>query len=416
MSRVGPTRSWPKCEREVGASSNWRRSSAPVEGAPRGRRRREARGGGGVIAKVTRGQRALGRGALLVRPWEVQRARGPPCGSAPRRRSGWRRACGRPSPNWRSWRRLWTSLPCCSARRSPAAPAGTCRSPPRPGRTASCRTQSGPRWRKEAMSRLGFEASGHQAACRWVAVRHGRSSAGNDHVHVVVDLVREDGKVASTGNDFKRLSALCADMERRYGLSAVEGRANKDGDARAHPGRGGEGTPHRTGRSGTGRARPGGARCGYRRRQRSRVRAVPPGRRAGGQAPLRPRRRASRGRLRGGRGALRRRGGGLLRWGEAGEGPLAPGPTGPLARRRGREPGGRRRVGWRSPGDGRARGPSGQPAPHLPLGRGLSSVGARRRSGKSTGRQPSGPRPGGEKRRKAWAKWCASWAPSPPRT
>ena len=269
---------------------------------------------------------------------------------------------------------------------------------------------------KEAMSRLGFEASGHQAACRWVAVRHGRSSAGNDHVHVVVDLVREDGKVAPTANDFRQLSRLCADMEGRYGLSCRRGAGQEDGDARAHPGRGGEGAPHRTGRNGTGRAGPGGAGCGYCRRQRSRVRAVAPGRRAGGQAPLRPRRRASRGRLRGGRGALRRRGGGLLRWGEAGQGPLAPGPTGPLARRRGREPGGRRRVGWRSPGDRRARGPSGRPAPHLPLGRGVESVGASRRSGKSTGCQPSGPRPGGEKRPKAWAKWCASWVPSPPRT
>ena len=80
---------------------------------------------------------------------------------------------------------------------------------------------------KEAMSRLGFEASGHQAACRWVAVRHGRSSAGNDHVHVVVDLVREDGKVARTANDFTPAFALCADMEGRYGLSVVEGRAQK---------------------------------------------------------------------------------------------------------------------------------------------------------------------------------------------
>ena len=52
---------------------------------------------------------------------------------------------------------------------------------------------------KEAMSRLGFEACGQRAACRWVAVRHGRSSAGNDHLHVVVNLVREDGKVASHG-------------------------------------------------------------------------------------------------------------------------------------------------------------------------------------------------------------------------
>jgi Relaxase/Mobilisation nuclease domain len=80
---------------------------------------------------------------------------------------------------------------------------------------------------QEAMSRLGFEGSRHQAGCRWVAVRHGRSGAGNDHIHVVVGLVREDGKRARTANDFRQLSRLCADMEGRYGLSAVEGRAKK---------------------------------------------------------------------------------------------------------------------------------------------------------------------------------------------
>src|SRR5271156_3871244 len=68
MCRVGSTRSWPKCEREVGALSNWQRSSAPVEGAPLGRRRREARGGGGVIAKVTRGQRPSGAVRYLFGP------------------------------------------------------------------------------------------------------------------------------------------------------------------------------------------------------------------------------------------------------------------------------------------------------------------------------------------------------------
>ncbi len=78
-----------------------------------------------------------------------------------------------------------------------------------------------------AMDRLGFEASGHRAGCRWVAVRHGRSGAGNDHVHVVVDLVREDGRAARTANDFRQLSRLCAEVERRFGLSAVEGRALK---------------------------------------------------------------------------------------------------------------------------------------------------------------------------------------------
>ena len=80
---------------------------------------------------------------------------------------------------------------------------------------------------REAVRQLDFEAGDGRAPCRWVAVRHGRSEAGNDHLHLVVNLVREDGRVASTRNDFKRLSALCIDMERRYGLSAVEGRAKK---------------------------------------------------------------------------------------------------------------------------------------------------------------------------------------------
>ena len=80
---------------------------------------------------------------------------------------------------------------------------------------------------REAMRRLGFDAGDGQPPCRWVAVRHGRSEAGNDHMHLVVYLLREDGTVASTSNDFKRLSALCTDMERRYGLGVVEGRAKK---------------------------------------------------------------------------------------------------------------------------------------------------------------------------------------------
>ncbi|MDQ2760156.1 MAG: hypothetical protein M3Y17_06905 [Actinomycetota bacterium] len=43
-----------------------------------------------------------------------------------------------------------------------------------------------------------------KAACRWVALRHGISNAGNDHLHVVVPLVREDGTKASTWNDRPR--------------------------------------------------------------------------------------------------------------------------------------------------------------------------------------------------------------------
>ena len=117
--------------------------------------------------------------------------------------------------------------PCCSARRSRAAPAGTCRCRPRPGRTGSLSDAEWAEVAEEAMSRLGFEASGHQAACRWVAVRHGRSSAGNDHVHVVVNLVREDGRVARTANDFRQLSRLCADMEAATGSVPSRGGPTK---------------------------------------------------------------------------------------------------------------------------------------------------------------------------------------------
>jgi hypothetical protein len=74
---------------------------------------------------------------------------------------------------------------------------------------------------REAVRELGFDGGDGQVPCRWVAVRHGRSGAGNDRVHLVVNLVREDGKVASTDNDFKRLSAFCAAKERRYRLMLV---------------------------------------------------------------------------------------------------------------------------------------------------------------------------------------------------
>ena len=48
------------------------------------------------------------------------------------------------------------------------------------------------------------DAEGTKAPCRWVAVRHGVSTNGNDHIHIVVNLVREDGTKASVHNDFKR--------------------------------------------------------------------------------------------------------------------------------------------------------------------------------------------------------------------
>ena len=66
---------------------------------------------------------------------------------------------------------------------------------------------------------MGFDdAEGAKAPCRWVAVRHGVSTNGNDHIHLVVNLVREDGTKASVHNDFKRAQAAARALEVKHGL------------------------------------------------------------------------------------------------------------------------------------------------------------------------------------------------------
>lgn len=73
---------------------------------------------------------------------------------------------------------------------------------------------------------MGFddEASG-KAPTRWVAVRHGLSGGGNDHIHIAVNLVREDGTRASTHLDFRRAQKVTRALEVAYGLEPLEGAA-----------------------------------------------------------------------------------------------------------------------------------------------------------------------------------------------
>lgn len=71
---------------------------------------------------------------------------------------------------------------------------------------------------------LGFSGAGGKAPCRWVAVRHGPSRDGNDHVHIAVSLIREDGTQASTWNDYRKAGQVCDDLEDRFGLEHVSGR------------------------------------------------------------------------------------------------------------------------------------------------------------------------------------------------
>ena len=55
-------------------------------------------------------------------------------------------------------------------------------------------------WAKIAsdfMDEMGFTGKDGKAACRWVAVHHGASKAGGDHIHIMANIVREDGTVAA---------------------------------------------------------------------------------------------------------------------------------------------------------------------------------------------------------------------------
>ncbi|WP_158437829.1 relaxase/mobilization nuclease domain-containing protein [Naasia lichenicola] len=83
---------------------------------------------------------------------------------------------------------------------------------------------------------MGFSDIAGEAPCRWVAIRHGLSSNGNDHIHIAVSLVREDGTKASTHNDFRKAQTAARDLEKKYGLQVLESRENGLGERGVKPG------------------------------------------------------------------------------------------------------------------------------------------------------------------------------------
>lgn len=70
---------------------------------------------------------------------------------------------------------------------------------------------------------------------RWVAVRHGKSVNGGDHVHIAASVVREDGTRANTFNDYKRAQKTCNVLERRHGLEVLASREQDRGTRGVKP-------------------------------------------------------------------------------------------------------------------------------------------------------------------------------------
>lgn len=71
------------------------------------------------------------------------------------------------------------------------------------------------------MKDMDFTEDGGKAPARWVAVRHGLSKNGNDHIHIVASMVRDDGtKWNSWKSKYKSQQAARA-LEKKYGLTEL---------------------------------------------------------------------------------------------------------------------------------------------------------------------------------------------------
>ena len=80
------------------------------------------------------------------------------------------------------------------------------------------------------IARMGFAGERPAERCRWAAVRHGPSAGGNDHVHLVVGLVRENGAAAVVHNDRPRAQEACRELEVEFGLRQLEARGRGAGE------------------------------------------------------------------------------------------------------------------------------------------------------------------------------------------
>lgn len=65
-----------------------------------------------------------------------------------------------------------------------------------------------------------------RASARWVAIHHGVSAGGNDHIHIAASAVRQDGTRVNTYKDYVRAHRACRELEEQFGLRVVIGRVD----------------------------------------------------------------------------------------------------------------------------------------------------------------------------------------------
>ena len=78
---------------------------------------------------------------------------------------------------------------------------------------------------QDFMTKMGFTEESGKAPARWVAIHHGASAKGNDHIHIAASLVREDGtKWEGLYHDQRDAQRYAGELEVKYGLEVLESR------------------------------------------------------------------------------------------------------------------------------------------------------------------------------------------------
>lgn len=72
------------------------------------------------------------------------------------------------------------------------------------------------------MKDMDFTEDGGKAPARWVAVRHGLSKNGNDHIHIVASMVRDDGTKWNSWKSKYKSQQVARALENKYGLTELD--------------------------------------------------------------------------------------------------------------------------------------------------------------------------------------------------
>lgn len=72
------------------------------------------------------------------------------------------------------------------------------------------------------MKDMDFTEDGGKAPVRWVAVRHGLSKNGNDHIHIVASMVRDDGTKWNSWKSKYKSQQVARTLEKKYGLTELD--------------------------------------------------------------------------------------------------------------------------------------------------------------------------------------------------